>query len=620
MHVASSTMAGSRPLQEIYDALGIHYAKGGVEVYTAHIEDLHGVEVKKAGNRICIRYSEPAFLYRGVGLAVENSHLDRFTLLETPRFSTNGLMLDCSRNAVASLPTLKTLIRQLALMGHNTLMLYTEDTYTVEGQPYFGYMRGRYTETELRELDEYASSFGIELVPCIQTLAHLQSALQWDAYRDIRDIDDILLADDERTYALIADMIGACRRLFRSRRIHIGMDEAVHLGRGRYRDIHGPADSFSLMCRHLDKVCAICRENGFTPMMWSDMFFHLVGGGYNTEEAIPPEKLQLVPEGVELVYWDYYATSQEVYDANCKKHLRFPNPVLFAGGAWKWTGYAPSLEHSLRVSRMALSACADNGIGQVFATAWGDNGGETSLLAILPVLQLFAEVNFHGEVTDEQLAKRLKTCTGAALEAFRLLEAPNVPLTDSRAMGLNACKYLLFQDVLCGLFDKHVQPGYNAYYAETAERLATAGAAAGAYAYLFDTLAALCRVLSLKSEIGLQLKAAYDAGDKAALARLARETLPAVTAAAEDFRRALETQWMRENKPFGFEVQDIRVGGMIQRCKTAAARVAAYAEGSLPRLEELEEERLYFDCRTEDGSPDPISCNIWTRIATAGLL
>ena len=135
MHVASSTMAGSRPLQEIYDALGIHYAKGGVEVYTAHIEDLHGVEVKKAGNRICIRYSEPAFLYRGVGLAVENSHLDRFTLLETPRFSTNGLMLDCSRNAVASLPTLKTLIRQLALMGHNTLMLYTEDTYTVEGQP-----------------------------------------------------------------------------------------------------------------------------------------------------------------------------------------------------------------------------------------------------------------------------------------------------------------------------------------------------------------------------------------------------------------------------------------------------------------------------------------------------
>lgn len=156
------------------------------------------------------------FSIRGVGLAVENSHLDRFTLLETPRFSTNGLMLDCSRNAVASLPTLKTLIRQLALMGHNTLMLYTEDTYTVEGQPYFGYMRGRYTETELRELDEYASSFGIELVPCIQTLAHLQSALQWDAYRDIRDIDDILLADDERTYALIADMIGACRRLFRA--------------------------------------------------------------------------------------------------------------------------------------------------------------------------------------------------------------------------------------------------------------------------------------------------------------------------------------------------------------------------------------------------------------------
>lgn len=155
-------------------------------------------------------------------------------------------------------------------------------------------------------------------------------------------------------------------------------------------------------------------------------------------------------------------------------------------------GYAPSLEHSLRVSRMALSACADNGIGQVFATAWGDNGGETSLLAILPVLQLFAEVNFHGEVTDEQLAKRLKTCTGAALEAFRLLEAPNVPLTDSRAMGLNACKYLLFQDVLAGCSTSMSSRATTPIMPRLPSGWPQPGAAGGAYAYLFDTLAALC--------------------------------------------------------------------------------------------------------------------------------
>ena len=40
-----------------------------------------------------------------------------------------------------------------ALMGLNLVMLYTEDTYEVEGWPYFGYMRGRYSREELEAID-----------------------------------------------------------------------------------------------------------------------------------------------------------------------------------------------------------------------------------------------------------------------------------------------------------------------------------------------------------------------------------------------------------------------------------------------------------------------------------
>ena len=43
-----------------------------------------------------------------------------------------------------------------ASLGYNTLLLYTEDTYEVPDEPYFGYMRGRYSQAELRELDAYA--------------------------------------------------------------------------------------------------------------------------------------------------------------------------------------------------------------------------------------------------------------------------------------------------------------------------------------------------------------------------------------------------------------------------------------------------------------------------------
>lgn len=46
-------------------------------------------------------------------------------------------------------------------------------------EPYFGAYRGRYSAAEIREMDDYAQKFGVELVPCIQTLAHLHNALKW---------------------------------------------------------------------------------------------------------------------------------------------------------------------------------------------------------------------------------------------------------------------------------------------------------------------------------------------------------------------------------------------------------------------------------------------------------
>ena len=72
-----------------------------------------------------------------------------------------GVMLDCSRNAVPNVKSVKHFIDCLAKMGYNTLELYTEDTYAVEGEPYFGYLRGRYSSEEICQLDTYAKEKGI---------------------------------------------------------------------------------------------------------------------------------------------------------------------------------------------------------------------------------------------------------------------------------------------------------------------------------------------------------------------------------------------------------------------------------------------------------------------------
>ena len=54
-----------------------------------------------------------------------------------------GVMVDCSRDACYKAEAVENFIDVIARLGYNVLMLYTEDTYALDGEPYFGYMRGR---------------------------------------------------------------------------------------------------------------------------------------------------------------------------------------------------------------------------------------------------------------------------------------------------------------------------------------------------------------------------------------------------------------------------------------------------------------------------------------------
>ena len=155
------------------------------------------------------------------------------------------VMTDCSKNGVMKPDAVKEFASMIKEMGYNALMLYTEDTYEIESQPYFGHLRGRYSKNELKDIDGFCREIGIELIPCIQTLAHLQKIFNWQfTYRDVNDRDDILLVGEEKTYELIEEMIKTVSECFSSRKIHIGMDEAYDVGNGEYLRRHGQREHF----------------------------------------------------------------------------------------------------------------------------------------------------------------------------------------------------------------------------------------------------------------------------------------------------------------------------------------------------------------------------------------
>lgn len=502
-----------------------------------------------------------------------------------------GVMLDCSRNAVMSVSGLKRFIGLLAKMGYNRFMLYTEDTYEIESEPLFGYMRGRYSGTELKEIDAFCSSLGVELIPCIQTLAHLNQIFTWGHFSNVRDINDILLVDEDKTYELIDKMFESCAKNFTARKIHIGMDEAHKLGLGKYLDKHGFCNRYDILIKHLNKVCEIASKYGFEPMMWSDMFFSLAfDGKYYVfgDEEIPQEIKNLVPKNVELIYWDYYTNTEENYSSMIRKHLSFNRNVSFAGGAWTWEQFTPRNNLSIMRTEQAMRALNKYGVKDILMTIWGDNGSECPAYAVLPTLFYTAECT-KGNFDIDVIKQKFFELVGVPWDDFMSLDmylSDDLKKSYARANGI---KTMFYSDPFVGRYDSTVTGTgvENKEIKKFVDIFTTAKNRAGEYAYIFDSYAKLADFMSIKYDLGFRTRAIYQSGDKAKLSAIISDYDLAIQK-LNDFYTAFKNLWFENNKAFGFEITDIRIGGLKQRLNYAKNKLMSYINGEISVIEELE--------------------------------
>lgn len=550
-----------------------------------------------------IKYKKKHHFFRALSLYNQfvSEKQKSFTHAEKAYIPTCGTMIDCSRNAVYKVEKLQEFFIKLAALGQSTCMLYTEDTYEIPELPYFGYLRGRYSQAELKALDTFAYDLGIELVPCIQTLAHLRQTIKWSYAQGMKDTHDVLLVGAEKTYQFIESMFKSLTECFRTKRIHIGMDEAFDLGLGIAIEKYGYRHHSDLMLEHLDRVCALADHYKLEPMMWDDMFFRALtphGNHYDTSVEISGDILERMPKNLTLVYWDYYHAEETFYAESLKQHASLNRPMIFAGGVWKWTGYAPAYDKTFITTNAALMQCKAIGMNEVFATMWGDDGAEAPLDCTLLGLILFTEHCYKQSVNDAWLDRRCRTLTGLKMKDFMLLqEVDLLPCVERPNLKcVNMSKYFLYQDILLGAFDIYAKDlDIYGYYSHLSEEYSLLSTTLTPYGDMFKVYETLSNVLALKATVGLQIKAAYDAKDKSTLGDLADHMLPTLQADLHDFKDAVAKVWFNDCKGQGFEIIDIRLSGIIGRCDTAICRLNAFIHGEIDCIEELDEEKLHFN-------------------------
>lgn len=612
----------SRGLELLLHSKGHQTGDGGLSILPEP-HDEKTLTVSRNGSSVTIRYCQTAHFFRGVGLLLQHLDNPTFSCKETVWLDENGVMLDCSRNAVYRPAFVRKYLEVMAFSGMNTLYLYLEDTYEIPEYPYFGQMRGRYSQKDLKDIVAFAGLFGIEVVPCIQTLAHMRTFLRWPDSSRLRDTDNILLAEDPETYRLIRAMLRSLRQCFSTRRIHLGMDEAEGLGTGRYFLKNGWENPILILQRHLTHVMEYCREFDFEPMIWSDMYFKLAGNSenyYDLPKDYQWKEEEKAPEDLTLVYWDYYSHEEAVYRKMVHLHQGLASRLIFAGGGWIWNGLAPNYSRATDTTRKAMHVLHETGLRQAFCTLWSDNGSETPQLAGLYTTVLFSEFGFHETVDDELLNSRLMFHTGVPLSAWMLLDrmdaTPGTAPDNRRAA--NTSKMMLYQDPLLGLFD--AQTGHlhlDRWYHDLTEDLEqTLPQITEAFAPLFRYYYQLASLLSRKSTLGQNITAAYLAGNREAVRRLSEETLPSCI---EDSRAVLalrEQLWMDSMRPQGFEVVNIRMSGVTARLEAAKRRLDAWLAEEIDGIPELEDPRLPYD-PSLTGDDALSSHNLWEYLVTA---
>jgi hypothetical protein len=547
-----------------------------------------GCEVRIGEGKALVKYSTTAQAARAVGALLSGLVSEKAPYIETTPFETLGIMLDCSRNAVMQVEHIEKWLRQLALLGYNMLMLYTEDTYALPGEPYFGYQRGAYSVRELRQIDHYAAKLGIEVVPCIQTLGHLEKILRHGAYRNVRDTASVMLVGEPETYVLIEKMIVHWKRVCRTNRIHIGMDETHDLGRGRYLDKHGYRNGFELFNAHLGKVVDICRKHELTPMIWSDMYFRLGNekmGYYELDTVIPKSVVKKIPQAAQLVYWDYYHADKAFYLDWIARHRAMGKEPLVGSGIWTWNKYWYDKKLTEAHAGACIDACHESNIKELFFTMWGDNGAYCDHDSAFAGMVYCAEKAYgHSVPTDAKLEKRFAAICGGSYAAHLLASQLNVG-GGLVAMGM-------WEDPI---YESH----FRTVHRDSPKRMADTAAGytklarklrkyitsreTGDFAYAYATAKAFADRYTFAAE----LQTCYRKRDHQGLKRLQRR-IGKVQASILLMEDAFRAMWMAHNKPEGLETMQARFGMLQARYRELERRLGEYLRGDISTIAEWE--------------------------------
>lgn len=194
-------------------------------------------------------------------------------------------------------------VRRLPEGGVNMLLIEYEDKFPFQKYPFIRHPDA-FTPDELRHLLAVARGAGLRVVPLVQTISHLEFALDHDRLAHLRERVDIptqICPSNPDALAFVHDLIDEVLAFHKEDEwFHAGADEAWFLGRcPKCAERIPGGDTVLLWADHTAGICRYLLSKGKRPLVWSDVL------------ESKPDLAKAFPDETILSSWHYGITRFE---------------------------------------------------------------------------------------------------------------------------------------------------------------------------------------------------------------------------------------------------------------------------------------------------------------------
>lgn len=317
---------------------------------------------------------------------------------DEPDFKYRGFYHDITRGKIPTVATIKSLIDKMAYYKLNSLQLYVEHTYEFEECKDLNKKFGCLKSEEIKEIDAYCKQKFIDFIPSLSTFGHLYELLSQDKYKHLcalkeynspnfwnsRMLHHTIDPLNSESIHVIKSLIDQYAPNFESDYFNICCDETFDL---KEYENNGK-DVGKIYVDFVKQIIDYTKQKDKKIMMWADILLKY------------PETIELLPDDICFLNWDYNAAPSEEKIIEFEKINR---KQIVCPGTSSWN----RLCENVGVEEKNISLLAEYGYKHgalgLLNTNWGDWGNPCSLELAMYGLVLGAEKSWSvkTEINDD---------------------------------------------------------------------------------------------------------------------------------------------------------------------------------------------------------------------------